>query len=1199
MDDASRRACILIVDDATENLDVLKNALMDDYIVRPAKNGALALRLAAMDPQPDIILLDIMMPDMDGYEVCRQLKRDIATRDIPVIFATAKSDDQDELKGLELGAVDYITKPISFPILKSRIKTYLALRQINQDMEAKNRRLYEINEKLSDSLDQLSASEERFRVLVQTIPDIVYKIDDEGRFTFLNKSVERLGYHQSDLIGRHFTEIIYSADIRDASLDKVLERIGKGTTNPDQKVFDERRTDKRMTIGLQIRLKTKSGGVAELAEVKSIDHSTINVEVNSTGLYGDLGSGTTTRTRTYVGTVGVIRDVTERTKAQNALMAERKLLKELIDSVPLPIFFIQSGGELIFSNEAFRQFNHLGRDDVTGTHIATLFNDEDGQEIEQILTDIRADDTNKRFSNVITIASKEGVRRTIKIMLSKFIGTDQSDSSLIGVMVDVTEENAYTELLIKARQFAEEASRVKSDFLANMSHEIRTPMNAIIGLTRLCLRTELTDKQRDYLSKTIASAEALLGIINDILDFSKIEAGKLDIELIPFNLDRVLDNVAVVMSGKTEHKSLELLFFHSPDVPRNLVGDPLRVGQILSNLISNAIKFTEAGEVVLSVQLLARTDATVRLEFSVRDTGIGMTPEQMQRLFKSFSQADTSTTRKFGGTGLGLAISKQLVEMMGGAIGVDSTPGVGSVFTFSLPFEVAGQSEHTTLVPASDLRDLRVVIVDDNLASAEILRNYLDTFSFQSRYYGSGEEALAALAADTNGVDLILMDWVMPGLNGLETAERIKRDLFPDRPPKIILLTAFGRDDVSHEPGAECLDNILSKPVNPSVLFDAIMMAFGEKPSQIHAAGGSGGDYMLRPIQGARILLVEDNEVNQQVATELLQQARFVVDVANHGLEAIEMLEPGRYDCVLMDMQMPVMDGLEATRRIRADERFTALPILAMTANAMKADRQRTFEAGMNDHITKPIKPDELFDALLRWIPAGERLLPERYVASNPDADDTASPPFISGLDTADGIARMAGNVGAYRRLLVKFADNQVNTAVNIRDALARGDGEVAVRLAHTLKGVAGNIGATALHPLARDLEAALIGGGTAQLDGLVAATGDELARLITAIDSTRQQPDRVVGQTLGAADLLDRLRELRELLSQYDSEAEDLLSAILAQVSDAALLQSLKTLYNHVSRDDFDGALAALDVLIGDIAGPDEGGPDGVRSET
>ncbi|MBF0561301.1 MAG: response regulator [Alphaproteobacteria bacterium] len=762
-----------------------------------------------------------------------------------------------------------------------------------------------------------------------------------------------------------------------------------------------------------------------------------------------------------------------------------------------------------------------------------------------------------------------------------FVDENGKPFKYIGIRTDITKRKRMEADLAAAVVTANAATRAKSDFLANMSHEIRTPMNAIIGLVGLCLKTNLSAKQRDYLNKALASAETLLEIINDILDVSKIEAGKLDIEAVPFELDRVMDNLAAVNSFKAEQKSLELLFFCPENLPHSLIGDPLRLGQVLTNLVNNAIKFTDAGEVVVSIKVMARTMETVRLEFSVRDTGIGITPEHRRRLFKSFSQADTSTTRRFGGTGLGLAISKQLVEMMGGTIGVDSTPGIGSVFTFDVVLGLSQQSAGPRLEPHVGLYGLRVMVVDDNSTSAEILQSYLGSFSFIVTVCRSGEEALSVLSCAGATVDLILMDWKMPGISGLQAALRIKTEVLAARPPKIILITAFGREDIARMPGAECLDTILSKPVNPPLLYNTILEVFGNEPSPRTSPRDAPDDQTLRPIQGARILLVEDNEVNQQVACEVLRQARFVVDVANHGQEAIECLVPGRYDCVLMDIQMPVMDGLEATRRLREDPRFANLPILAMTANAMMADRQRALEAGMNDHIAKPVEPQDLFAVLLRWIPPGERALPDLELPSDEAPGDAASLTGVAGIDTASGLARMTGNASAYRRLLIKFADNQANTLVELRTAVDHGDFELAVRLSHTLTGVAGNVGATALQQTARNLETALITGTTECLEGLLATTAHELRQVISSIRAIQSSDHPSVSALLSPEDLISRLAGLRDLLLQYDAEAEGLLATIMAGVSAPALIEALRALHRRVAQYDFEGAATDLDTLI------------------
>ena len=429
-----------------------------------------------------------------------------------------------------------------------------------------------------------------------------------------------------------------------------------------------------------------------------------------------------------------------------------------------------------------------------------------------------------------------------------FVDENGKPFKYVSIRTDITVRKEMEAALEQALGTANAATKAKSEFLANMSHEIRTPMNAIIGLTGLCLKTDLTAKQRDYLNRSHASAEALLGIINDILDFSKIEAGKLDIEMILFDLDRVLDNLSALMSVKAQEKSLELLFFRSPEVPRYLIGDPLRLGQVLANLANNAIKFTTAGEVVISAQAVAMTKDEIEMEFSVRDTGIGLSQDQVRRLFRPFTQSDASTTRKFGGTGLGLAISKQLVELMGGDFRVDSAPGVGSTFFFDLvlkiPDELPNSSHQTTM--GTD--GLNILVADDSTTSCEILEAYLRSFSCQVVTCHSGEAAIEILRQSTGVFDLILMDWRMPGLNGLETAIAIKTEILPQAPPKIMLITAFDCEDIAGIPGAECLDNILSKPINPSLLFNAIMESFSDTPLLSDGARLSGSLCILASV---------------------------------------------------------------------------------------------------------------------------------------------------------------------------------------------------------------------------------------------------------------------------------------------------------------------------------------------------------------
>ena len=990
---------------------------------------------------------------------------------------------------------------------------------------------------------------------------IVSSADVKGNITYVNdKFCEITGYSRDELLGKNHR--IVKSDEHDAEFFKFMWRtIAKGETWHGE-----------------IKNKNKQGGF---------------YWTNSTivPLFGEEGKPTE-----YM---SIRTDITTRKIVEEKIRAERAFYTSITEALAEGVYAQDVEGRCTYANPTAERLLGYSLAEMKGKKMHELmhYQDEKGAPlpvhdcaISQSLLDKAAFHTDKEV-----FFRKDGSQMPVYVSAVPIYEEDELQGGVVAFQ-DITAHRVQQDALDKALQTAkdaamsaESANTAKSLFLANMSHEIRTPMNAIIGMSYLALQTDLNAKQKNYINKVNSSAEALLNLINDILDFSKIEANKLDIEHEHFLLDHVLVGVTDLLSLPASKKGLELLVDIDPNIPNALMGDELRLRQSIVNFANNAIKFTEKGDVVISVALKEQKDSQVSLSFSVKDTGIGMTEEQKSGLFKAFSQADISTTRKYGGTGLGLAITGQLVGLMGGDVSVKTELGIGSTFGFCLTFDVS-----TEKVPEKikHIEGGRILVVDDNDASREIIERQVAAQGFDAEVVSNGKQALAYLAQG-DVFDAIIMDWKMPEMDGIETIREINA-LDLSHSPFVIMATAYDSHDLENELNAQGLiaDNILTKPFSASTLWDVLNSCLGSveniKPTIEKAAKSK-----QVSLNGVHVLLVEDNQFNQELALELLKMHGMTADLAENGREAVELVaKNNNYDIVLMDCQMPIMDGYTATQKIRA-EWGDDLPILAMTANVMADDIERAKSSGMNDYIAKPINVDSMMATIDQWALRKEGANASLEISgaeSNAEIidelDSHNSDEIIknSHLDIQAGLNLLSGNKDLYTRLLKRFKEGFSQSIVELSSLLDANDIEQATRLAHTIKGTAANIGTVSLHELAAKIEKYCNSEEFEQAQKLLPDIQVSLDEVLTEIDTflssnkiNKDNSDIKQKEGVSTEEFNKLLQAVRENLENYDSNSETSFLALSNAVAKEEEQQQLKKVASAIENYDFEQALIEL----------------------
>ncbi|WP_300672640.1 response regulator [Desulfoluna sp.] len=1061
------------------------------------------------------------------------------------------------------------------------------------------------------------------KTMIEHASDGIVVVQDEC-FVFSNrKVVEHLGCPVKDIIGHPIAEFIHHDDTLRVLANYRLT-IGEASGDDfSQYTFRTQKADG--TFGV-VRLRSSGilwkGRPATLSYLRDITRK-IKSQSELEEYRNQLEEKVENRTAEMVSANRKLREeIAKRKQYEEELIRSRDSYQTILDSIQEGFFEVNLGGKLVFFNNSMCEISGYSRQELMGLHYKDYTSKKTADELFTVFNIIYKTGKSGKISDY-EMVGKNNSSAVLSISATLIRNQHGEPTGFRGVARDITDrkraEDALAtarndlekrveertaelirtnESLTRAKEEADQSTRAKSEFLANMSHEIRTPLNAIVGMSDLLMKNNSTEKRGEYLNIIRTSSLSLLELINDILDFSKIDAGKLTFESIPFSLHELIDESADMFLEKNMAKQLEMIIDIDPRIPRQLIADPLRLRQVLSNLVSNAFKFTEEGEICIRVSLKEMNGTNAVLLFEVRDTGIGIEPKLVENskgdIFDAFAQADGSTTRKYGGTGLGLAICRNIVRIMGGDIWVESERGKGSLFAFTARFKAVLHSITPTPTLPPNMREMCALIVDDNPSTLMVIKRYMESFGFRTELAESGEKAidLYLAAAEGRPYDLVVLDVRLPGVDGIEVAQRIKETPQIKAPP-IVMISALGNEYEIRRAKQIGVDSFLLKPIKQSLLFDSIMEIFGyestrkETPSRQPAPSNEFSD--------VTILLVEDNPINRMVAIEMMRGSGALIDTAEYGTEAVKKVAAKNYDVVLMDIQMPEMDGFQATRAIRHDLKRISLPIIAMTAHAMYGDREKCLAAGMNDYISKPIDRNRLFSAIRKNIRLSEALkMQSSYPAENQSSHSRQELPFtLPGLNLEEGIHRLGGSWESYIRILQEFKTQYAVFSTEFRTFIADNDLESAKQCAHALKGVAGNIAAGDLMLAAQSLETAILAGEKDPILGRLPLVESSLSVIMESINKLGRKALQDKDGTLtvapppgGPETAIILMQELASHLAKFDPvESEESFHTIKQALKgrrflDEELGELLASVEKAIHGYDFERASTLTDTL-------------------